>query len=105
MATNSSILAWRIPWTEEPCGLHGGHKKLDTTERLSLSPFLIGSLFLLSYFATCFDKYFNILVGKYPVYCCSVAKSCLTFCDPMGNPTLKMLQLMLNRKTKQLARE
>ena len=34
MATNSSILAWRIPWTEEPCGLHGGHKKLDTTERL-----------------------------------------------------------------------
>ena len=22
MATHSSILAWRIPWTEEPCGLH-----------------------------------------------------------------------------------
>ena len=21
MATYSSILAWRIPWTEEPCGL------------------------------------------------------------------------------------
>ena len=21
MATNSSILAWRIPWTEEPSGL------------------------------------------------------------------------------------
>ena len=21
MATRSSILAWRIPWTEEPCGL------------------------------------------------------------------------------------
>ena len=21
MATHSSILAWRIPWTEEPCGL------------------------------------------------------------------------------------
>ena len=21
-ATHSSILAWRIPWTEEPCGLH-----------------------------------------------------------------------------------
>lgn len=26
-------------------------------------------------------------------------------CDPMDNPTLKMLQLMLNRKTKQLAGE
>ena len=22
MATDSSILAWRIPWTEEPGGLH-----------------------------------------------------------------------------------
>ena len=22
MATSSSILAWRIPWTEEPGGLH-----------------------------------------------------------------------------------
>ena len=22
MAIHSSILAWRIPWTEEPCGLH-----------------------------------------------------------------------------------
>ena len=22
MATHSSILAWRIPWTEEPVGLH-----------------------------------------------------------------------------------
>ena len=21
MATHSNILAWRIPWTEEPCGL------------------------------------------------------------------------------------
>ena len=21
MATHSSILAWRIPWTEDPCGL------------------------------------------------------------------------------------
>ena len=21
MATHSSILAWKIPWTEEPCGL------------------------------------------------------------------------------------
>ena len=23
MATHSSILAWEIPWTEEPGGLHG----------------------------------------------------------------------------------
>ena len=28
LATHSSILAWRIPWTEEPCGLQsmGSHR-------------------------------------------------------------------------------
>ena len=31
--THSSILGWRIPWTEEPGGLQStGHKDLDTTE-------------------------------------------------------------------------
>ena len=33
MATHSSILAWRISWTEEPSGLQScDHKELDTTE-------------------------------------------------------------------------
>ena len=33
MATHSGILAWRIPWTEEPSGYSPwGHKELDTTE-------------------------------------------------------------------------
>ena len=33
MATHSSILAWRIPWTEELDGYSPwGHKELDTTE-------------------------------------------------------------------------
>ena len=32
MATLSSILAWRIPWTEEPGGLQSmGSRELDTT--------------------------------------------------------------------------
>ena len=36
-ATHSSILAWTIPWTEEPGGLQSlGHKELDTTEGLTL---------------------------------------------------------------------
>ena len=35
MATHSSILAWRIPWTEEPGRLQStGSQELDTTERL-----------------------------------------------------------------------
>ena len=33
MATHSSILAWRIPWTEELGGLQSmGRKESDTTE-------------------------------------------------------------------------
>ena len=36
MATLSSILYWRIPWTEEPCGLQSlGRKELDTSDRLT----------------------------------------------------------------------
>ena len=38
LATYSTILAWRIPWTEEPGGLSPwGLKELDTTKRLTLS--------------------------------------------------------------------
>ena len=35
MATQSSILTWRIPWTEEPGRLYSpwGPKESDTTER------------------------------------------------------------------------
>ena len=32
MATHSSILAWRIPWTEEPGGGPWGHIESDLTE-------------------------------------------------------------------------
>ena len=33
MATNSSILVWEIPWTEEPGTLHYiGSQELDTAE-------------------------------------------------------------------------
>ena len=36
METHSSILAWSLPWTEEPGGLSlWGHKELDMTEQLS----------------------------------------------------------------------
>ena len=38
VATNSSILAWKIPWMEEPGRLYSpwGHKELGTTEQLHL---------------------------------------------------------------------
>ena len=43
MATLSSLLAWRIPWTEESGRLQKvatgvrGHKESDRTERLTLN--------------------------------------------------------------------
>ena len=42
MANHSSILAWRIPWTEEPGRLWSmGHKELDTTEMTNTFTFKI----------------------------------------------------------------
>ena len=36
LATHSSILAWRIPWSEEPGGLQPmGHKESDTRQWLT----------------------------------------------------------------------
>ena len=33
MATHSSVLAWKIPWTGKPGGLHStGSQESDTTE-------------------------------------------------------------------------
>ena len=38
MATHSRILAWRIPWTEEPGGLQSiGSQESDMTEQLTFS--------------------------------------------------------------------
>ena len=45
MATHSSILAWEIPWTEEPGRIQsmgagcspGGYKESNTTKGLTLS--------------------------------------------------------------------
>ena len=56
MATHSSILAWRLPWTEEPGRLYGprGHKESDTTERLTL----------LLYVASPDGKYITGRLGK-----------------------------------------
>ena len=60
MATHSSNLAWRIPWTEEPWG----HKELDMAEKLlliisSMSFIVLVPAFRsLIYFEVCF---FNMM--------------------------------------------
>ena len=58
MATHSSILAWRIPWTEELGGLQStGRKELDTTERLHFPVHKSISLFRLSYVYFSYSMY------------------------------------------------
>ena len=49
-ATHPSILAWRIPRTEETGWLRHGGKESDTTDRLTLTLFNLGpeSVFLAS---------------------------------------------------------
>ena len=38
IVAHSSVLAWRIPWTEELAGYSPwGHKESDVTEQLTLS--------------------------------------------------------------------
>ena len=49
MATHSSTLAWKIPWTEEPGRGPRGHKELDMTERLHFLSLSRGSLVLLHF--------------------------------------------------------
>ena len=85
MATHSSILAWRIPWTEEPGKLQFmGPQESDTTEWLSLtvvirlqhasgsnrqgacilSGFLCVRLFVTPYLGIHLTKYNTYLCGK-----------------------------------------
>ena len=37
MATHSSILVWKIPWTEEPGGLRSVDSERDTTVQLGIA--------------------------------------------------------------------
>ena len=57
--THSSILAWRIPWTEEPGGLYSswGHKEWHDWMSTSTSETQI-----CWWLGTCFGKFFTLLV-------------------------------------------
>ena len=63
MATHSSILAWRIPWTEEPGGLNNNNYIRD--ERLKQRPR-----------RNSINRWRKVKESE-------VSQSCLTLCDPM----------------------
>ena len=74
MATHSSILVWRVPWTEEPGGLHSpwGCIESDTTEWLSTanSPYVLPCFYSAEFKRT--------IVGMF------LQKSCPNLCYPSG---------------------
>ena len=54
MATHSSILAWRFPWTEEPSWLSSwNHKESNMTEQLSMHPWVLKKLIFDDLFGEC----------------------------------------------------
>ena len=64
MEMHSSILAWRIPWTEEPGGLQSyspyGRQESDTTEALKRI-FCLKILFCFASKITLFHEYLSVI--------------------------------------------
>ena len=82
MATHSSILAWRIPWIEEPGRLQStGLQRVgrDWANSLSLSIYMVKSN------PENIVTWLSILLLNY--ICCSVAQSCLTLREPVDCST------------------
>ena len=63
MAAHSSILAWKIPWTEKPGGPQSrSWVELDTTEQLSLQSLPLSSLSHCKILRGIIDWYFALQV-------------------------------------------
>ena len=73
LSTHSSILAWRISWTEEPGG-HSprGHKKSDVTEHACMQ---LPSRSILEHFSSLQKRYYLSLSHPSSVYTSPQAKS------------------------------
>ena len=76
MATHTSILAWRIPWMEEP----GGLQSMGLQSQTRLSDFTS-----LHFSQSCNFSSSHVRMWEldHKEGCCSVAQSCLTVYKPM----------------------
>ena len=85
MAIHSSILAWRIPWTEEPGGPQSvGSWESDTTERLTLPLLLLIYLVRQVFpFSTCGHWESDAKSHKWKVLSCHSKPSSLYFYVPL----------------------
>ena len=91
MATHSSVLAWRIPWKEEPGGLPSvgshrvGHDWSDLASSCRFSNFIVLPLLLFAYSdlnkrALAFLNFcFPTFVCIFSLFCLFLSKSCLHF--------------------------
>ena len=83
MATCSSFLAWKLPWTKEP---GGSSKESDMAERMSAQtcvlPFSAESTHVCLSQQLPFSVESTHVCLSQQVCCCSITKSCLTLCDP-----------------------
>ena len=83
MATPCSILAWRIPWTEEPDGYcPWGRKELDMTEWLTHIPhsYFFGQRQFIPFLLKDSRKCWTYGLGGLRL--CECGKSCPTLWDP-----------------------
>ena len=66
MATHFSILAWKIPWTEEPSSLQsmGSQKKSDMTLRLNNYNYVLTMCFLFFLFMMSFNPENFLILEK-----------------------------------------
>ena len=63
MATHSSILAWRIPWTKKPGGLRSiGSQESDMTEETQQACLDIDKYFLT--FGGMYDKLLPLVISE-----------------------------------------
>ena len=106
MATHSSILAWRIPWTEKPGRLHSmGSQRVghDWVTFAFIVPYCFNYFSFVVKFKNIgeklngilgFEKCLLLFIAFYTAWqvvcmyvCVLVTQSCLTLCHPMGcNP-------------------
>ena len=78
MATNCSILAWKIPWTEEHDGLKSmGYKESDKTEQLPLSHLHLMQLIIKLYLHLPFCYLFSICFISLFLYYYNIAFFCV----------------------------
>ena len=97
MATHSSILTWRIPWTEEPgaqqATIHGfqrvKHDWVTNTKAHTVIIFKNAGSQVLNSLEVSIEllMWFLILYFCYEMFFCSVTKLSLTLCDPMNCST------------------